>query len=166
MVLNLSCRSQLRGNFFGLIVVNIWNNLPTEIVEAPNVNCFKGRFDRVSGDNKFNSECDTALENKNCSVWRSVNRQLAYTTVWWSWWWSLSRLLFWECGMQFVLLCVSIVQKFHCLTHRICSSTIWWHNRSLCHACTTNWKSAKKIPGLCKGDETLTASLGLGYIYC
>ena len=62
------CRSQLRANFFGLRVVNIWNNLPTEIVEAPNVNCFKGRFDRFSGDNKFNMEWDTALENKNGTV--------------------------------------------------------------------------------------------------
>ena len=38
--------SQLRQNFFSIRVVKLWNNLPGEVVMAPTVNCFKGRFDR------------------------------------------------------------------------------------------------------------------------
>jgi len=41
-----SCRTQLRGNFFAFRVVNSWNSMPEEVVTAPSVNCFKGRFDK------------------------------------------------------------------------------------------------------------------------
>ena len=46
-------KGQLRANFFGLRVVNIWNALPNVIVTAESVNCFKGRFDRWNGGSKF-----------------------------------------------------------------------------------------------------------------
>jgi len=41
------CQGQLRANFFGYRVVNVWNSLPEEVVTASSVNCFKGRFDRL-----------------------------------------------------------------------------------------------------------------------
>ena len=47
-----SSRTQLRQNFFSNRVVKLWNNLPEEVVMAPTVNCFKGRFDRHSADNR------------------------------------------------------------------------------------------------------------------
>ena len=35
-----------RLKFFTNRVVNDWNNLPSEVVEAPNINCFKNRLDK------------------------------------------------------------------------------------------------------------------------
>jgi len=48
-----SSRTQLRQNFFSNRVVNLWNNLPEEVVMAPPVNCFKARFDRYYPDNRY-----------------------------------------------------------------------------------------------------------------
>src|SRR5208282_6914428 len=50
------CRSQLRSNFFSMRIVNMWNSLPESVVTATSVNCFKGRFDRCSVNNKFSME--------------------------------------------------------------------------------------------------------------
>ena len=47
------CNGQLRQNVFGMRVVNVWNGLAAEVVEAPSVNCFKGRFDRMCQRNRF-----------------------------------------------------------------------------------------------------------------
>jgi ribonuclease P/MRP protein subunit RPP40 len=44
---------QLRLNFFSFRVVNMWNSLPEDVVNAPSVNCFKGRFDRYCYSMKF-----------------------------------------------------------------------------------------------------------------
>ncbi len=38
-------KSDIRGHFFGNRVVNLWNSLPFEIVNAPSVNAFKNRLD-------------------------------------------------------------------------------------------------------------------------
>ncbi len=38
-------KSDIRGHFFGNRVVNLWNSLPSEIVNAPSVNAFKNRLD-------------------------------------------------------------------------------------------------------------------------
>jgi len=51
-----SSRTQLRQNFFSNRVVNMWNDLPQEVVIAPTVNCFKGRFDRYSAGNRYSME--------------------------------------------------------------------------------------------------------------
>ena len=48
--------TQLRQNFFSNGVVKLWNNLPEEVAMAPTVNCFKGRFDRHSADNRYSTE--------------------------------------------------------------------------------------------------------------
>ena len=38
-------RSELRRNFFTQRVVNLWNSLPVEVVEAASLNIFKKRVD-------------------------------------------------------------------------------------------------------------------------
>jgi len=40
------CRTTVRQNFFSLRVVNEWNKLPQDVVEASSVNMFKNRLDR------------------------------------------------------------------------------------------------------------------------
>ena len=40
------CRTTVRANFFSFRIVNFCNALPTNVVEADTVNCFKGRFDK------------------------------------------------------------------------------------------------------------------------
>ena len=50
------CHGQLRGNFFGLRTVNLWNSLTEELVRAPSVNAFKGGFDRFHRMNKYRVE--------------------------------------------------------------------------------------------------------------
>jgi len=36
----------VRQNFFSLRIVNEWNKLPQDVVEAPLINTFKNRLDR------------------------------------------------------------------------------------------------------------------------
>ena len=48
--------TQLDQNFFINKVVNMWNDLPREVVMAPTVNWFKRRFDRYSADNRYSME--------------------------------------------------------------------------------------------------------------
>ena len=43
----------LRSNVLGYRVVNLWNSLPEDVVSAATVNCFKGKFDRLSGNSRF-----------------------------------------------------------------------------------------------------------------
>ena len=41
--------TSLRGNYFSLRVINPWNALPQEVVEAPSTAIFKSRYDRHVG---------------------------------------------------------------------------------------------------------------------
>ena len=41
-------RTELRRNFFSQRVVNLWNSLPNEAVEATSINVFKSQIDRFS----------------------------------------------------------------------------------------------------------------------
>ena len=50
------CRSQLRSNFFGLRVVDMWNGLPESVVTATSVNAFKHGFDGFNWRNRFGEE--------------------------------------------------------------------------------------------------------------
>jgi Reverse transcriptase (RNA-dependent DNA polymerase)/Endonuclease-reverse transcriptase len=50
------CRGLLRSKVLGYRVVGMWNDLPEEIISAPTVNCFKGRFDRHCRGNRFSME--------------------------------------------------------------------------------------------------------------
>ena len=45
-------RLDIRKNFFIQRVVNVWNSLPSEVVEAESVNSFKNRYDKYR--NKYN----------------------------------------------------------------------------------------------------------------
>ena len=38
---------EIRANFFSLRVVNLWNNLPSEVKEAPSLTAFKARLDKL-----------------------------------------------------------------------------------------------------------------------
>ena len=42
-------RTSLRGNYFSIRVINPWNALPQEVVEAPSMAIFKSRYDRHVG---------------------------------------------------------------------------------------------------------------------
>ena len=39
-------RTSIRRIFFSLQIANLWNSLPGNVVEAPNTDTFKNRFDR------------------------------------------------------------------------------------------------------------------------
>jgi hypothetical protein len=45
------CSGDLRKHFFTQRVINAWNRLPQEVVDADSINCFKNRLDRF--DNYF-----------------------------------------------------------------------------------------------------------------
>ena len=45
------CSSQMRRNFFSFRVVDLWNSLPAEVVESPNINIFKNRLNYYWKDN-------------------------------------------------------------------------------------------------------------------
>jgi hypothetical protein len=64
------CNGQLRQNVFGMRVVNVWNGLAAEVVEASSVtvHCFKGRFDRHCERNRFCMEWVTDDQH-----WRKDN---------------------------------------------------------------------------------------------
>ena len=40
-------KDSIRDNFFNNIIVNDWNALPFEVVEAPTVNSFKAKIDKI-----------------------------------------------------------------------------------------------------------------------
>ena len=44
------CRTTIRQNFFSSRIVNEWNKLPQEVVDAPSINAFKNRLDRHWND--------------------------------------------------------------------------------------------------------------------
>ena len=39
-------RFDIRKNFFSQRVINAWNSLPSEVVEAESINAFKNRYDK------------------------------------------------------------------------------------------------------------------------
>ena len=67
------CRLCVRANVLGFCIVNFWNYMPEDIVTAPCVNIFKGRFDKEYAYLHYCTDID-------------------YVTVWptwieWWWWW-------------------------------------------------------------------------------
>ena len=46
-------RKSIRANFFTVRVARTWNSLPSFVVEAPSLNAFKNRLDRVWGRESF-----------------------------------------------------------------------------------------------------------------
>ena len=55
---NKSARLDIRKHFFGLRVVDIWNNLPATVVNAPSLNAFKNRCDKVLSDHQCTINID------------------------------------------------------------------------------------------------------------
>ena len=47
------CKTATRSNFFSFRVVDVWNNLPHKVVNAPSLNSFKARLDRLWANQKF-----------------------------------------------------------------------------------------------------------------
>ena len=45
-IVKVRSRLEIRNNFFSVRVVNEWNKLPSLVVEAESVNCFKNRLDK------------------------------------------------------------------------------------------------------------------------
>ena len=43
-----SCKSEIRKHFFSHRIVNSWNSLSQEVVDAETVNCFKNRLDKFN----------------------------------------------------------------------------------------------------------------------
>ena len=46
-------RTSIRQNFFSLQLANLWSSLPENVVEAPNSDTFKNRFDRYCRERKL-----------------------------------------------------------------------------------------------------------------
>jgi len=42
----LTCRSRIRHDYFSRRIVEYWNGLPSDVVNAPSVNRFTGRLDK------------------------------------------------------------------------------------------------------------------------
>ena len=59
------CNGQIRGNVFGFRVVNAWNSLPQEVIDAATVNCFKGRYDRFNAKARYGiqDEAEDSLDS-------------------------------------------------------------------------------------------------------
>ncbi len=47
------CRTETRRHFFSFRVVDAWNNLPSSVVNAPSMNSFKSRLDKLWLANKY-----------------------------------------------------------------------------------------------------------------
>ena len=51
-----TARLEIRRNFFSLRVHDAWNALPEDIVNAPSLDAFKRRLDRISKDLMYSTE--------------------------------------------------------------------------------------------------------------
>ena len=56
-----SCKTATRQNFFSLRIVNAWNNLPSQVVDAPSLNAFKSRLDKLWKNQKYSTELPYTL---------------------------------------------------------------------------------------------------------
>ncbi len=58
-------QTAVRANFFGNRVANIWNSLPTAIVQAPSLNSFKSRLDKLWKSHMFTEDMRTVPHRTN-----------------------------------------------------------------------------------------------------
>ncbi len=61
-------KSSIRGNFFGNRVTNIWNTLPPAVVQAPNINCFKNRLDKLWEAHMYTEDMRTVPHRTNSTI--------------------------------------------------------------------------------------------------
>ena len=47
------CQSATRKHFFTFRIVDAWNKLPRDVVNAPSINSFKSRIDKIWSTHKF-----------------------------------------------------------------------------------------------------------------
>jgi len=52
----LTCRRRIRHDYFSQRIVEYWNGLPSDVVNASSVNSFKGRLDRHRMEFMFSLE--------------------------------------------------------------------------------------------------------------
>jgi len=62
------CRTSLTANVFGFRLVNFWNSMPEEIVAAPPVNSFKGRFDKKYAHLRYCTDMDYVSTSEDRST--------------------------------------------------------------------------------------------------
>lgn len=60
-----SCKTATRKNFFSYRIVNAWNSLPSHVVNAPTMNSFKSRLDKLWNEYKFTTELPDPLPQTN-----------------------------------------------------------------------------------------------------
>ena len=65
----------LRQNFFGLRIVNLWNGLPDDVVNAPSMDSFKRRLDKLFGDRKFSTNQELFVMNRRWLFWWSISQK-------------------------------------------------------------------------------------------
>ena len=61
-------KSKIRANFFGNRVANIWNTLRASVVQAPNINCFKSRLDKLWEPHRYIEDMRTIPRRTNSAV--------------------------------------------------------------------------------------------------
>ena len=61
-------KSIARGNFFGNRVANVWNSLPPAVVQAPNINCFKNRLDKLWEQHMYTEDMRTVPHRTNSTI--------------------------------------------------------------------------------------------------
>ena len=89
----------VRQNAFGIRIVKIWNSLPEQVVNSPNVNKFKSRSDKHWENQKILYNYRSEIKMKQPKCWPHVNRmefpiksvqkippipQLAYIMAWYT----------------------------------------------------------------------------------
>ena len=55
-LLKRDCKKSIRANVLGFRIVNVWNSMPEDVVNASSVNAFKGLFDRHCVQKHFMSD--------------------------------------------------------------------------------------------------------------
>ncbi len=61
-------KSASRANFFGNRVASVWNTLPSSVVQAPNINCFKNRFDKLWEPHMYTEDLRLVPHRTNSTV--------------------------------------------------------------------------------------------------
>ena len=69
--LKQSARLEVRKHYFGLRIVDIWNNLPDAVVEAPSINAFENRVDKLLADYHYVIDIDITQDIRDLNENRS-----------------------------------------------------------------------------------------------